>query len=254
MRVFIKVFLLASISLGLLMAITLKYIFGGGWLLALLSSFTMGSIFGFVLASVAFVLTRYLYKLGCTAGIMVIILCFVGLVGSIAIYKLLDEMPRGEWDRLVAPPEKPQYFEDAKLFYQSRNIHVRTDSGRVYAYRCSQGACEWVQVDDLTINDQRSPDECLEGKDKPRFRTPKPPARVVDSTVVNMCGVDSYVQINFILTEDGNVWEWSRGYMALFIIVYIFIAPMGLICGLVSSLGLFVRRLGKSGSNWYLDV
>lgn len=254
MRVFIKVFLLADISFSLPIAITLKYLFGGGWLSAILSSLTMGIIFGLVLASVAFVLTRYLYRLGCTSGIMVVILCLLGLVCSIAIYKVLDDLPRGEWDRLSVPPEKPITFEDTKLFYQSGNIHIRTNTGKVYAYQCSQRACEWVQVDNLTITKERSPDECLEGMYKPQFRTPKPPSRVIDSTIINMCGVDSRIQINFIITEDGNIWRWRRGYLALFLIVYIFIAPIGLLSGLVSTLGLFARKLGKSGWIWYLDI
>jgi Zn-dependent protease with chaperone function len=71
MRVFVKVFIVSSIIFTLLMARSFDWLFGGGWLSALLAGIIIGSVFGLVLATIAYLASRFLNLRGC---ILVIIL------------------------------------------------------------------------------------------------------------------------------------------------------------------------------------
>jgi hypothetical protein len=247
-----KIFIAAWILFTAFAAISLKFLYGGNWLAAILNGLFTGAVFGVILASVAFLLTRYLKF---SRGVFILVLVLMSIAGittSVLIYSILDSIPSTPWEMIhPTPPDKPvAFFGNSMFLIGGGAIYVKTDKSGLFSHECLyENPCEWKKLEAFPEQPEKSGyGTCQEGFE-PHYRTPKtPPGKVIDKYVVNYCGADYVIQHNWVLLEDGSIWHWSRYHAAVEFILYVLIGIVGGITGTLSSFVLLVNR--KSKETW----
>jgi hypothetical protein len=111
------------------------------------------------------------------------------------------------WIPVMPPPEKATkllaYHDNA---FEDNTLYVRTTDGNIYAYGPSSyggNDIKWRIVKE--VNQEASGYECA-GK----FSTPNPPGKIVSQLESHPCIVDSSTQVNYIILEDGSIWQWGK--------------------------------------------
>jgi hypothetical protein len=138
------------------------------------------------------------------------LMSFLGCTGASSIYFLSPIIPFGAWELAITPPTKAVKL----LAYQFPKVFLETDDNNIYS-------CEpldhWQLVDPTR---DRSRNICARAGlpqqvgykrpfcPDPNQLTPLVPGRVIDTLSLRDCGVDGYVDIHFILLDDGTVWQW----------------------------------------------
>jgi hypothetical protein len=129
------------------------------------------------------------------------ILLIVLIGASIAAIMLLPSEHQ-PWKPLRNPSEKAI----AILVYEYPDLYVGTATSAIYACRDSID-CRLVDRDELTDAIREVDSEyCQLDLGTP----PEPPGRVVDTLELDSCGVDTAVQIHFVLLDDGTLWQWWK--------------------------------------------
>ena len=132
------------------------------------------------------------------------ILLVVLIGASTAAIVMLLPSGRQAWKPLRAPPEKAV----AILAYGYPDLYVGTATAAIYACQ-DTGDCRLVDRDELI--------DAIHKHDLERCQLklnlgapPQPPGRVVDTLELDSCGVDTAVQMHFVLLDDGTLWEWWK--------------------------------------------
>jgi hypothetical protein len=127
------------------------------------------------------------------------ILLVVLIGASTAAIVTLLSSERQAWKSLPTPPEKAV----AILVYGYPDLYVSTATSAIYACRDHEG-CRLADRDELpnAIYKQNF-ERCQLDLGTP----PQPPGRIVDTLELSTCGVDTALQMHFVLLDDGSLWE-----------------------------------------------
>jgi hypothetical protein len=201
-------------------------------------------IFGLVQATIASLFSRSVHVSGCSFFILAGILCLVGLLSGVLSFWVMSIIPQGQWYQLDSPPEKAvEIIDNSASNHWNGNIYVRTISNKILFYDCSIGtSCQWVEVNSI-------PTESGEDKGFPTYApcfwvryypTPSIPGKVVSSQKYYVVGGEATEQLNYVLLEDGSIWEWVRVSNGL--VTLVFPPLLGFIGMLIGFFSSFVAR------------
>jgi hypothetical protein len=168
----------------------------------------------------------------------------LGLCGTLLVIFFAITMPMAiflfanlntenlSWRRLENVPEYPVevvgFGEWETLFIQSADNKIYKCETRGYDL-----GCEETKKQSITEH----PDLC-EGK-KSDFQ--KPPGNVMSHNVFRLCGPDMIIDINYLVLEDGSIWELSESSHSLTILLNL-ILKIFFGVSIVIIIGFFVMR------------
>jgi hypothetical protein len=248
MKFFIRAFITSGIIFAFVTAISLHGFFGGGWLNSLLVGVVMGSLSGSIFAILAHLSKRYIRftDFRFAAG-GIILMSVMGVLTGVLIFQVVDNLPTGSWEKLPNPSEKPVKFALTELTKQTGYLYIYTEKGNLYAYPCTQNdpRCKWIMVDPATMDrSRRNFADC-----EINYGTPSLPGRIIDFEKFNICGADGAAQENYVITEDGTIWEWGKGSSGFDVLFYPIFGLIGLIAGFLTGALLFIKLPSKSKQN-----
>lgn len=219
------------------------------WQTALLYGLLSGVVFGVILASVSFLLTRFLKYSSWTFILVLVLMTIVGITTGVLIYSKLDSLPSTPWVMLQPPPPyKPvKLVGNPMNFRDGGSIIIMADNSEYYSYECrGKNSCKWKKLESIPVQPGNSGYGTCPIEFEPHYRTPKtPPGTVIDKYVLNRCGADVVLQDNWVVLEDGTIWHWSRFSSGIEILVYFLFGIVGGITGLLSSFVLLIDRNSK---------
>jgi hypothetical protein len=144
--------------------------------------------------------------------IVFICLICLGCCAGGSLYFLSPYLPFGTWELVITPPVKAVQF----IAYEYPNVFIRAEDSNMYV-------CEPLNIWQLRAGES-SQHRCTQTNDIPKpiniprcrpddVWKPSPPSKIVDALSVRGCFPDGYVDIHFIVIDDGTVWHLtnSRG-------------------------------------------
>ena len=150
------------------------------------------------------------------------------------------DLPHGRWERVADPPERVVEFAGPICYELSHQaIYAKTASGRFYVYNYPMsGQCYWEEVEGTAADTGR----CAVLQRRP-YRPPRPPGAAVASAEVYDLGADCAGQRNYVLLEDGSIWQWDRGMCALAVaFIYFLLVAVSIALGLLGCFSLIILR------------
>lgn len=162
----------------------------------------------------------------------------MGCVAGDALYSFSPELPFGATKLSVSPPTKALQL----LAYQDPQLFIKAANGLTYSCDTVKNSCVLGSVPNPLSQ-------------RPFWGQPNPQTlfllgTVVDSLVTRICEPDGYVEVCFVVLDDGTIWWWSGVKSA-----YDFFGVLPLLClagGLVgATIGLIILwmkpwRIGKA--------
>ncbi len=123
--------------------------------------------------------------------------------GSLAIglgFLALRFAPLGKWEQVPNPTEKAVRI----ITYDTRSLYVSTESEKIYICDVWGDICE--EVGDQDVVDH--PDLCKSAHQL----VPNPPDKPIDQREFHLCGADMTIQLDYVILDDGTIWEWSNSF------------------------------------------
>jgi hypothetical protein len=194
--------------------------------------------FGLVQASIVKVFSKFIdYVAGCSLFILIGILGISGFILGMVSFWGMSLIPKGSWQQLEPPPENVIEIMDEGVFnFWGGIISVRTISNRILLYQCvGELPCGWLEPDPNEPDIDTPNEICTLDRQGKRFPAPLAPGKVVSSRIFDVCGADYTIQYNFILLENGTIWEWDRYWSVYEILLfYPFMGFVGMIVSIIS--------------------
>lgn len=144
-------------------------------------------------------------------GILLVIFFAITMPLAIFLFANLNS-ENLSWDRLQNVPEKAVEVVSYDEWF---TIFIRSDDEKFYKCVVDKYDLECEEIEKQSITEH--PDLC-EGK-KTDFQ--KPPGNVISHNVFRLCGPDMKIDINYLVLEDGSIWELSESSHALTILLNI---------------------------------
>jgi hypothetical protein len=184
-------------------------------ILGILLGMAIGVIFGFILASFSAIYTNVFqytpFKLGLYFALMVVFVIILTIV-MLQIEANLPTIQSG-WEEIPAPPEPAIALNTEYPCSDAGGVlWISSESGMLYSYVVGEGyVYEWQRFNRNELSTAENYDECLINPDYQKRALRLPPLDEKDSIAIIFEGADGFMQTNYILTENGQIYEWNGG-------------------------------------------
>lgn len=126
---------------------------------------------------------------------------FLGLLGGWGLYIALQFAPFGRWTYIAHPPADATKI----LGYYYQKVQVQAVDNNIYSCTRADGCVQDIMPPVITnIGGCKPSTPAL-------VLFPFPPGKIVNSLALHCQGVDVVVQIQFVILENGSIWEWFKG-------------------------------------------
>jgi hypothetical protein len=206
----------------------------GNTLFGILVSLMAGFIYSAPLVLIGLLFFKASLRSNLIKLIAALLMGVVGLIVSLLIWRGLEHIPRGGWERIDPPPERlVEIGGRTPLRSLGGELFGRTEAGTRYLYVC-EDECRWEEVDAFPTYD--TDEALLEYCSDVDFPMPPAPGRVAQSYQIVICGGEGGAQHFYLLLEDSSLWTWSRSENSFEIALwFIMFAAAGLGIGFIGS-------------------
>jgi len=176
-------------------------------------------------------------------GILLVIFFAITMPMAIFLYVNLNT-ENLSWKRLENVPENPvevvSFGEWETLFIRSADNKIYECETRYYDLGCEETTKQ-------SITEHR---DLCEGK---KSDHQKPPGNVMSHNVFRLCGPDMIIDLNYLVLEDGSIWELSESSHSLTILLNLILKiffgiSLVIIVGFIVIRKWKIREKGKSAN------
>lgn len=245
MNKFQRVWIASGVIFGLGISALDSFLYENNLIFITIAGLVSGIAAGFIFAFIAHLLFRP-EKISCLRHITTAsLLTVAGFILGIGFFIALENLPHGQWQQIISPPEKAVRFIGQSAFtFWGGSVYIESENGNIFSYTCdSENPCNWAKEETPPSESEGNFWSCPSGYNSSSATPIMLFKRVIDSYQVNICGVDYTNQINLILLDDGTIWVWNRfssGYNIIFFGPVWLIVSSG--AGFLGYIALLIRR------------